>query len=582
VDFDADDWFFRTTFASGPGPRALVAAGLATTADVWLDGDAVAHSENMFREVRRCVQLDAGSHELVVRFAALGALCRERRPRPRWKTYLVSEQNLRFFRTSMLGRIPGWAAVPAPVGPWRGIQLLAPDPLEPRGVRLVARCEGADGVVDVSFRLPAPPHGDGELPEVAVEVAGREVAMAVRRTGDAFAVSGRVRVEHVERWWPHSHGGQRLYEVTARLKTGRGDHGTERAQVLGRVGFRSISVDRSYEGFQVIVNDVPIFCRGACWFPPDPVVPGGRPDLVVRSVELAREANCNMLRVPGSGVYPGDEFFRRCDELGILVWQDAMFAFTDPPTDEAFELDVDAELTEVFSAAGAHPSLAVICGNQEVEEVAAMFGLSEDRRRTALFEERIPRLLADVVPGTPYVPSTPSGGTMPFEMASGTAQYFGIGGYMRSLEDVRRSNVRFATECLAFATPPEPASIDAHHGGPVAAGHDPEWKRSLHHDAGRSWDMEDVRDFYVHMLFHVDPLRLRYEDPARALDLGRATNAALMEEVFSEWRRPGSSCAGGLVLGLSDLRRGPGWPPNPERRQAPLGYLMSAHHNSSG
>jgi len=559
VDYDADDWFFRTTFASGAGPRELVAAGLATVADLWVDGQMLAHSENMFKEVHRCVDLEAGTHELVIRFAALRALCRERRPRPRWKTYLVNEQNLRFFRTTMLGRIPGWAAVPAPVGPWRGIRLQVPDPLEPRGVRLVARCAGSDGLLGVAFRLPAPPYGSAEPPDVLVEVAGAQAAMTVRRVADGFEVSGQLQVTGVERWWPHTHGRQRLYEVTVRSRTDHCGAGVERAQVIGAVGFRSITVDRSHGGFQVIVNDVPVFCRGACWFPPDPVCPGGRPDLVIRSVELAREANCNMLRVPGSGVYPGDELFRRCDELGILVWQDAMFAFSDPPADEAFQLEVEAEVTEVFSAAGAHPSLAVICGNQEVEEVASMFGLPEERRRTPLFEERIPRILADLLPGTPYVSSTPSGGVLPFEMESGTSQYFGIGGYMRPLTDVRRSNVRFATECLAFATPPEPSFVDAHHGGPVAAGHDPEWKRSLHHDAGRSWDMEDVRDFYVRTLFDVDPLRLRYEDPARALDLGRATNAALMEEVLSEWRRPASSCAGGLVLGLSDLRRGPGW-----------------------
>jgi beta-mannosidase len=124
---------------------------------------------------------------------------------------------------------------------------------------------------------------------------------------------------------------------------------------------------------------------------------------------------------------------------------------------------------------------------------------------------------------------------------------------------VRRDHVRFAAECLAFATPPERATVDAVCGGATRAGHDPVWKLGVHHDAGRSWDMDDVRDYYVHELFGVDPLHERYIDPERALDLGRSANAHLMAQVFTEWRRPGSGCGGGLVLALRDLRAGAGW-----------------------
>jgi len=570
-DYDAEDWFFRTEFVSPAGDWLLSADGLATVADVWVDGAFVVHSENMFRRVRRPLRLGEGRHELVVRCGALRGRDAPRRRRPRWKTYLVVDQNLRYFRTSLLGRIPGWAAIPPPVGPWRALRIGEPVGLEPRDVRVLAGCSGSDGVVEATFTVPdprRPDRGSEAVPTLSarLEVEGRSAPLRVRRRGDELVLSGRVRVPEVVRWWPHTHGDQPLYTVRARVRWSDGESGgfdgdrtVEREIPLGRVGFREVVVDQSDAGFSVSVNGVAIFCRGACWFPPDPVSPGARPELVTRTVELARAANCNMLRVPGTGVYPGTEFFERCDELGIMVWQDCMFAFTDPPDDAAFEEEVVEELTEVFSGLARHPSLALVCGNQEVEEIAAMLGLPEDRRDTPLFTKRVPDVLSDVVPDVPYVSSTPSGGAVPFEMHAGTCQYFGIGGYLRPLEDVRRSDVRFASECLAFSNPPEPAAVEEHHGGPTAAGHDPEWKRSVHHDAGRSWDMEDVRDHYVSRLFDVDPLRLRYEHPERALDLGRATNAALMEEVFSEWRRPGSSCAGGLVLGLHDLRRGSGW-----------------------
>jgi len=119
--------------------------------------------------------------------------------------------------------------------------------------------------------------------------------------------------------------------------------------------------------------------------------------------------------------------------------------------------------------------------------------------------------------------------------------------------------VRFAAECLAFATPPERLTIDEACGGAHRAGHDPIWKRAVHHDAGRAWDLEDMQSYYTRMLFAVDPFEVRYRDAERALDLARATVVILFETVMSEWRRAGSTCSGATVLALRDIRPGPGW-----------------------
>ncbi|HUI05026.1 MAG TPA: hypothetical protein VLZ77_15910, partial [Acidimicrobiales bacterium] len=551
-DYDQDDWWFRCRFEAPPGAWILELGGVATMGDVWMDGAHVLSTTNMFRRWAPRLALEGGHHELVIRCSALAPALAGRRPRPRWKTYLVAHQNLRWFRTSLLGRIPGWAHVPAAVGPWRAVSLTAAQAARPRDVRLAARCEGPGGVVDVSFRLDAaawraggPGAGDAE-----VRVADVVAPMSVDMEGDEVVLVGQLTLPQVARWWPHTHGDQPRYAVTARLAG---------ADVpLGRVGFRTVTLDRSGDGFRFVVNDEPVFCRGACWFPPDPVRPGGGADEVRRTLLLARDAHMNMVRVPGTSVYEETAFFDLCDELGILVWHDCMFAFMDPPDDDTFNEEVTAELTQVFAAMSGHPSLTVVCGGQEIEEVAAMNGLPPDRWSVALLEKTIPDVLEAALPGVPYVTSNPSGGDLPFRMDAGVCQYFGVGGYMRPVEDARLANVRFAAECLAYSTPPEVAQVEEW-GGSWAAGHDPTWKRGLHHDAGRSWDMEDVRDFYMRALFKVDPLEQRYVDADRALDLGRATNAALMEAVFSEWRRPGSSCAGGLVLGLRDLRRGAGW-----------------------
>ncbi len=168
---------------------------------------------------------------------------------------------------------------------------------------------------------------------------------------------------------------------------------------LGQVGFRTVAVDRTDDAFSVAVNGVPVFCRGGCWYPIDPVSFNAPVDEVRRTLLLVRRAGFNMVRIPGGTVYEDEAFFDLCDELGILVWQDAMFAFLDPPDDEAFAATVSAEVTDVFTRAAAHPCLAVLCGGQETEEQPAYFGLERSRWPTPLLTERVRDLAAASRPG---------------------------------------------------------------------------------------------------------------------------------------------------------------------------------------
>lgn len=544
--FDQEDWWFRCRFSAAPGTWHLQMDGLATVADVWLNGTVVAHSENMFVPLRQKVELEASQHELVIRFAALEPLLAARRPRPRWKTYMVSHQNLRWFRTSLLGRVPGWAQVPVPVGPWRPVRLVRPG--NPTHVVLRSRCEDDDGVVEVSFELP----GRADPPRRAVvQVEGSEAPLRITTRGADTVLAGQVLVPQVRRWWPHTHGDQPLYEVRAVVD--------DQVVPLGRTGFRTVSLVRQDGRFCLAVNDTPVFCRGAAWFPPDPVRLHSDQRLLAESVALARRSHMNMLRVPGTTAYADHRFLEHCDEAGILVWHDCMFAFVDPPEDPDFHAAVATEVDEAFATMAGHPAMAVVCGSQEVEEIAAMNGLDPRRYDSSVFDKVIPGALERLLPDVPYVTSNPTGGPQPFVMDEGVSQYFGVGGYLRPLEDIRRAGVRFAAECLVLATPPERQSVARLPGEASGAGHDPRWKAGVHHDAGRSWDMDDVRDFYSRELFGIDPLHERYVDPERALDIGRATNAHLVTSVFSEWRRLQSTCDGGLVVALRDLAAGAGW-----------------------
>jgi beta-mannosidase len=277
------------------------------------------------------------------------------------------------------------------------------------------------------------------------------------------------------------------------------------------------------------------------------------------SVALAREAGMNMLRIPGGTVYEDDRFFRACDRAGILVWQDLMLGPADPPDDGSFVDVVCAEVVDLLDRRSRHPSFAVLCGGQQLEEQPAMFGLSRDRWHVPLVHDVLPALVATVVPGLPFVSSSPSGGDLPFQPDSGVCHYYGVGVCLLPLDDLRRAAPRFVTEGLAFSVPPDRAALDGWAGAGLSSRKEPDWKRAVHRDPGSSFDLEDIRDQYVASLFGVDIAELWRTDPGRALDLGRAATAAILGAAVAEWRRPGSSCAGMLSIALRDLRPGPGW-----------------------
>jgi beta-mannosidase len=194
-----------------------------------------------------------------------------------------------------------------------------------------------------------------------------------------------------------------------------------------------------------------------------------------------------------------------------------------------------------------------------VAQQAAMWGAPREQWRSPLFEHTLPELCAALAPRTPYWPSSAHGGAFPHQGDAGTTSYYGLGAYLRPLEDARRSGVRFATECLAFANIPAASALERLPGGLATRVHHPAWKERSPRDLGAGWDFDDVRDHYVQLLFGVEPQRLRACDHDRYLALGRAATAQVMAATFAEWRRPASACRGALVLFLRDLWPGAGW-----------------------
>ena len=555
--FDAEDWWFRTTFAAAP-TRAdeecwLCFDGLATVAEVWLNGALLLNADGMF--TGHACRVDGALeavNRLAIRFRSLDALLAVKRPRPRWRVPMLAHQQLRWFRTTLLGRTPGWSPPAAAVGPWQPITLERRRIAQVSGLAISAL---GDGTLTVSATVA--PIGGSAVKRVALALtrgARRDLVPLARVAGDRF--EARTQLAEVQQWWPHTHGEPALYDAVLQVSSDAGDLSV----TAGPIGFRTVEVHAADGDFAVRVNGVDLFCRGACWTPLDVV----RLDADAVALDAAftqlHESGMNMVRVGGTMAYESDAFLDRCDATGVLLWQDLMFANMDYPEDDAgFAGRAELEVRQLLARLQGRPSVAVICGNSEGEQQAAMWGAPRERWSPPLFHERFARLVAHDLEGVPYWPSSAHGGAFPHQGNVGTTSYYGVGAYLRPLEDARRAEVRFASECLAFANIPESATLQRMPGGSAVRVKHAAWKARSPRDLGAGWDFDDVRDHYLGRLFDVDAAALRYADHERYLELGRAVSGEVMAATFLEWRRARSVTRGALVWFLRDLWPGAGW-----------------------
>ncbi|SEG79017.1 glycoside hydrolase family 2 protein [Bosea lathyri] len=541
------DHWYRTRLDQ-PLSGALRFEGLASWTEIWIDGTLAAESRSMFQPLALAVDLPARA-EIALCFRALAPRLASAPRRSRWRPAMIQPNGLRWFRTTALGSMPGWCPAGLPTGPFRPVQRVETGTAAPviASIDLRTSYDGAAGTV--SLKVSLSDDAGGISPPAQIRCAGREAALDMTGPG---ALSGTLSLPGIAPWFPHTHGEPALHGLTLVL----GDETID----LGRIGFRSIAVDRGAdgEGFGLVVNGVPIFCRGACWSSADVVTLGGGRAAYEPWLRLARDANMNMIRVAGVMTYEDDAFFALCDELGIMVWQEMMLANFDYPQGDAGFCDaIRAEAEALLDRTQGSPSLVVLCGGSEVFQQAAMLGAPPQAWSGPVFDDILPEVVTRLRPDIAYVPNSPSGGPLPFVADKGVTHYYGVGAYLRGLDDARRAHVRFAAESLAFANVPEEISLASGH--PPALTHHPDWKRGVPRDLGASWDFEDVRDHYLGLLYGVDPVLLRREDCERYLALSRATSAEVMEATFAEWRRPGSPTRGALVWLLQDLAPGAGW-----------------------
>jgi beta-mannosidase len=577
------DWWYSTEFAAKDGglsnlhaPSAvlgggkkhfLVFDGLATLAEIWLNGEKILNTENMFLQYKVDVtEKLKEKNQLVICFRSIHQTLEIQRKRPKWKTKLVENQNLRWFRTTLLGFIPGWTPPIKPIGIWREVRLESVEVVNVTDFNLQTSLQNENGVIKIKadLELLVPPRtaeqaqllaspSSAETCEIIFEING-ETHSLFTGSDKNIHLNKEIILQNIKPWNPHTHGEANLYPCKLMVKAQNQLHILKEA----RIGFRHAHLNRENDLFQIQVNEKNIFARGAVWTINDIVSLDGKVEDLKSALILARDAGMNMLRIGGTMIYEQDAFYDLCDELGIMVWQDFMFANMDyPVNDEAFHQNILAEANYQIKRLSEHACVIFYCGNSEVEQQAAMLGIPNEMWRNDWFANELPALIKTLHEDSLYVPSSPSEGVFPFYTSEGVTHYYGVGAYLRDVNDVRRADVKFTSETLGFSNVPEDISMLTAEDGDESKALEL-WKRGVPRDTGADWDFEDVREHYTNKLFNVDA-ELKNKDLNRYLTLSRVATGEMMSQVFSEWRSSYSNCNGGLIWFYKDILAGAGW-----------------------
>ncbi|MFG2040581.1 glycoside hydrolase family 2 protein [Dactylosporangium sp. NPDC048998] len=410
-------WTYRRHFHWSPTPGActdLVADGLDTIAEVYVNGQLVGAARDQHLAYRWSVDdvLRPGDNVVEVRFASAwdAAHAHERAHGPLPSPYDEPYAHVRKAAANF-----GWDWGPhfVTAGIWRDIRLETYtgriEHVRPL-VRFDAR--GAASVT-VHARVDAP--AGARVRAELIDPAGLPAAAGTSVAGgDEVAIT--LLVVEPELWWPIGLGGQPLYRLQVELEH---DGGTLDA-ATARIGLRSVAVDETPDAlgtrWALVVNGRPVRVRGYNWIPDDTLASRATPERVTARIEQAVAGNANLLRVWGGGHFVTEAFLDACDERGVLVWHDFLFACAAYCEDEEMTALVTAEAEQAVARMSSHPSLVLWCGGNETVLGRHHWGwgdqLGERGWGAAYYLDVLPGVLARLDQTRPYLPNSPWSGTV--------------------------------------------------------------------------------------------------------------------------------------------------------------------------
>ena len=369
-----------------------------------------------------------------------------------------------------------------------------------------------------------------------------------------------LKIDNPELWWPRGYGGQKLYQDTLRIYN-------KNKQLIDkkiiRFGIRKAELvqqkDKWGTSYQFIINEVPVFCKGANYIPQS-VFPGAVKDKeIVELIDQMVSANFNMVRVWGGGYYPDDIFYQTCDEKGIMVWQDFMFACAMYPGDSAFLSSVKTELIYQVPRIASHTSVVLFNGNNEVDVAwknwgfQSQYNLNESNQKVIekayvdLFQTLIPNIVS-TYSKTAYVHTSPLSNWGKDEFYNhGSQHYWGVWHGKDPMSDFAKKIGRFNAE-YGFQSFPEFSTL-------LAFSKKEDWdlnsKVMKHHQKSYVGNQMIKK--------HADLLYGKTNDFERFVYFSQLTQAFAVSSAVTGHRLDAPRCAGTIFWQLNDCWPAPTW-----------------------
>ena len=390
--------------------------GIDTLADIYFNGNHLGFADNMHRvweyPVKSLAAESGGVNTIRVRFHSPLSFIKEAYEKSPYDGSPEAMQGFPLLRKSHCSFGWDWGPRLPDAGLFRAVSLVGVEQAEIRDVWI--RQIHREGTVSLSCDIAVESVCD-TVCTCELKVTGPKGDTSVsqlQRKNDGFF--GGIVIDNPELWWPNGYGSQPLYRVEAVLKANG-----EIQDIQSRmVGLRTMKVntgaDEYGSRFAHEVNGVEIFAMGADYIPEDCIRGRVNRERTRTLLEHCRDCNFNVIRVWGGGYYPDDFFYDLCDELGLIVWQDFMFACAVYPLTPEFEANVTAEIRDNVRRIRHHACLGLWCGNNEMEMfLADNQWVRKPLQKTEylIMNERIiPELLRQYDPDTFYWPSSPSSG----------------------------------------------------------------------------------------------------------------------------------------------------------------------------
>ena len=459
------DWEYRSTFKVtqqllNRENLELVFEGLDTYAQVFLNDQLILNADNMFRtwRVNAKQALKAGDNTLRILFRSP---INEILPVMAKLKYQLPASNDQGEKTSPFTRKApyhyGWDWGPRFVtsGVWRPVSLQAWDDARVNDVQIVVNKISPDAAqLTANVEIEA---SDSDTATVVLDnVTNKAVAgkQEIKLNRGSNRVSFNFTVARPSLWWPNGLGAQPLYTFRARALV----NGKVTDEKTTRTGLRTLELrrqrDNSGESFMFVINGVPVFAKGGNWIPSDSFPTRITPEKYRYMLESVRDSNMNMLRVWGGGIYEADQFYELADEMGILIWQDFMFACSMYPANQEFLDSVRAEAIDNVKRLRNHPSIVIWAGNNEVETAWRNWGWRQSLPSSVwddyvkIFHGVLQEVCDAYDPSRTYWPSSPHGGLEddPDSKRSGDVHYWEVWHAEKPFSEYEKQRTRFMSE----------------------------------------------------------------------------------------------------------------------------------------